>query len=51
MVDRLTKYVHFLPLSHPFLATKVAFVFMKEVFRLHGMPASIVSDSDTVFIA
>lgn len=24
---------------------------MKEVFRLHGMPASIVSDSDTVFIA
>lgn len=51
VVDRLTKYVHFLLLSHPFTATKVAFVFMKEVFRLHGMLTSIVSDSDAVFIA
>ncbi|XP_075633736.1 uncharacterized protein LOC142606238 [Castanea sativa] len=33
VVDRLTKYVHFLPLSHPFTATK----FWKELFRLQGI--------------
>ena len=49
VIDRLTKYVHFLPLSHPYTATKVATAFMKEVFRLHGMPTSIVSDGDAVF--
>ena len=24
VVDRLTKFVHFVPLSHPYIATKVA---------------------------
>ena len=43
VVDRLTKYVHFLTLSHAYTATKLGNVFMKEVFRLHGMLASIVS--------
>ena len=46
VVDRLTKYVHFLPLSHPYTAAKVATVFMKDIFRLHGMPQSIISGKD-----
>ena len=29
VIDSLTKYVHFLPLSHPFTAAKLANVFMK----------------------
>ena len=49
VVHRLTKYVHFMPLSHPYTAVKVAVVFMKEIFRLHCMPQSIVSDRDVVF--
>ena len=33
VVDKLTKYVHFLPLSHPFPTAKVAAAFMHGVFK------------------
>ena len=49
VVDRLTKFVHFFSLHHPFIAAKVATVFMQGVFKLHGMPKSIVSDRGVVF--
>ena len=49
VVDRLTKYVHFIALAHPYIASKVASVYMQFVFKLHGMPASVVSDRDPVF--
>lgn len=49
VVNRLTKYVHFIPLSHPYTAAKVANLFMQFVFKLHGMPSTIVSDGDLVF--
>ena len=49
IVDRLTKFVHFIPLSHPYSVEKVATLFIQHVFKLHGMPISIVSDRDPVF--
>ena len=49
VVDRLTKYAHFLTLSHPFTATQVANLFMDNIFKLHGPPKIIVSDSDRTF--
>lgn len=49
MVDRLSKYGHFLPLKHPYSAQSVAHLFAKEIVRLHGIPKDIVSDRDTVF--
>lgn len=49
VVDRLTKFVHFIPLSHPYTTAKVGSLFMQHIFKLHGMPTSIVSDRDLIF--
>jgi len=44
VVDRLSKYAHFMPISHPFTVAKVANIFILNVFELHGLPYSIVTD-------
>jgi hypothetical protein len=49
VVDRLSKYAHFFPLPHPFTTTLVAQVCLIQIFKLHGMPTSIVSDCDPTF--
>ena len=49
VVDRLTKYAYFIPISHPYNAAKVASLYMHYVFKLHGLPATLVSDRDATF--
>jgi hypothetical protein len=49
IVDKFSKFSHFIPLKHQFTAASVAQVFMQEVYRLHGLPLAIVSDRNRIF--
>ncbi|PSS36078.1 Endonuclease [Actinidia chinensis var. chinensis] len=47
--QRLTKYAHFMTLSHPYTAKDVTQLFLDNIYKLHGLPATIVSDRDVMF--
>lgn len=49
VVDRLTKYAHFIPLSHPYSVQSVFQALMDNVIKLHGIPLVIISDRDRIF--
>jgi RNase H-like domain found in reverse transcriptase/Reverse transcriptase (RNA-dependent DNA polymerase)/Integrase zinc binding domain/Chromo (CHRromatin Organisation MOdifier) domain/Retroviral aspartyl protease len=49
VVDRLTKLAHFLPTTTTVTAPQLAQLFFDQIFRLHGLPTSIISDRDTRF--
>ena len=51
VVDRLTKTAHFLPFNTKWYVAKLARYYVREVVRLHGVPANIVSDKDAKFIS
>jgi hypothetical protein len=49
VVDKLSKYAHFLALTHPYSAKQVVITFVDNIFKLHGLPKVMVSDRDPVF--
>jgi hypothetical protein len=51
VVDRLTKFSHFFAIATDFSAAQVAELFFREIFRLHGLPNTIVSDKDSRFMS
>ena len=51
VVDRFTKYSHFISLAHPFDAPKGARLFIDYVSKLHGIPQSMLSDRDMIFVS
>jgi Reverse transcriptase (RNA-dependent DNA polymerase)/RNase H-like domain found in reverse transcriptase/Integrase zinc binding domain/Chromo (CHRromatin Organisation MOdifier) domain/Aspartyl protease len=50
-VDRLTKMARFIPTHSSDTSQKTADLFLREVFRHHGLPSNIVSDRDPRFTA
>ena len=49
IVDRLTKSAHFIPFRVGQSTEVLTDKYLQEVVRLHGVPASIVSDRDSRF--
>ena len=49
VVDMLTKVSHLIPVKVSYSASNIARIFIKEIFKLHGLPKRIVSDRDAKF--
>ena len=49
VVDTLTKETHFVPVHSTIGTTEISNIFMKDIFRLHGIPKMIASDRDEKF--
>jgi len=49
--DRLTRYAHFIPCQETLTAPDLAWLFLDRIFRLHGLPDSIISDRGSIFIS
>ena len=50
VVDRLTKFAHFFSIPMDYSVAQVAELFFKEIFCLHGLPKTIVSDREIRFM-
>jgi hypothetical protein len=50
IIDRYTKMAHFiLQKKKNKMAEDLATIFAREIWRLHGIPADIISDRDSRF--
>jgi hypothetical protein len=46
VVDRFSKMTNFITLTKTATARDAAKAFLREVWKLHGLPESIISDQD-----
>ncbi|GJZ40212.1 putative reverse transcriptase domain-containing protein [Tanacetum coccineum] len=49
IVDRLTKYAHFLAVCEDYKTERLARLYINEIVARHGVPVSIISDRDSYF--
>ena len=48
VVYELSKVAHFILVKSTYKEAHIPDIFLKEIFRLHGLPKEIISDRDTV---
>lgn len=51
VVDRLSKFGHFIPLKSDITSAIVADAFIQNIVKIHGIPKPIVSDWDRIFFS
>jgi hypothetical protein len=51
VIDKFSKYAHFIPMAHPFTALQVTQLYFNQVYCLHGLPQAIISDHDRIFMS
>ena len=51
VVDKLMKETHFILINSTHKTDHFAKIFMKEIFKLHGLQKAIVSNRDVKFIS
>jgi len=49
VIDRLTKMAHFLQCTKEMSARQFSELFMREIFRLHGLPKDIITGRGSIF--
>ena len=49
VVDKLSKVAHFIPVKSTYKVVNIVDIFMKEIFRLHGIPKIVITDRDAKF--
>jgi hypothetical protein len=49
VVDRFTKYAHFIGMNYTISVKSVAKAFAENTFRLHGLPTVILTKRDKIF--
>jgi hypothetical protein len=49
VIDKLSKSAHIIPVKSTFKDINIAEIFMKEIFRLHGIPKMVISYKDVKF--
>ena len=49
VVDKLSKVAHFILVKTTYKDANIADIFLKQIFRLHGIPKVIISNKDPKF--
>ena len=49
IIDKFSKYGHFIPLAHPYTAMSMAQLYFTHVYKLQGLPEAMISDRDRIF--
>ena len=49
-INNLSKESHFIPIKSTYKTMNIVDIFLKQIFRLHGIPKVIISDQDVKFI-